>query len=154
MTEHQIPAAWGQADQLDGLDLVSKDDLIGVPFRIFSVWTHTNKDGVRFMNAEAEYASGETFAFNDTSTTGVRAQILEYLAKAGKDGASDGDVVSVNLVALRGLRVSKYTQKDARGRDREAKTFYLTTSGKRAGEAQGTGVVAPATAPKTRSAKA
>lgn len=149
MTEYNIPTEWADADQIDGLDLVAKDDLVGVPFRIFSVWTHTNKDGVRFMNVNAEYANRETFAFNDTSTTGVRAQLLDYLAKIGKDGGSDGDVIEISLVARRGLRVSNYVQKDARGRDRAAKTFYLTTSGQ---APQGTGVAAPATRPKAAKA--
>jgi len=81
---------------------------------------------------DAEYASGERFTFNDSST-GVRAQAVEYLKTRGRDAAVDtGDKVPVRLVIPRGLRVSEFdvdVQERNRTVTKKARTYYFTTSG-------------------------
>lgn len=125
--------AWADADAIEGADLTEKAELVGKPFLISGVWFRTNKEtGVEYVTMEAEFENGETFEFQDASgRSGIKQQITEYLTKVGKFPKSDGEIVDIRLVIPRGLRKSTYTVKDERGRDREATTFYLTTSGRR-----------------------
>ena len=133
MTTAHLPTAWNTSDQLDGLDLVDKAELVGKPFRITGVSFETNQRGVSYVYVDAEDADGEGFTFNDSSS-GVRAQIVQHLTKTGQDAVIDqpGDVLTLSLVIPRGLRVSEYEVKDERGKAKTARTYYLTTSGKRA----------------------
>lgn len=128
---------WNTAEALDGLDLLDKSHLIDVPFRIFSVMFVEGNNGVRRVEVDAEKQDGETFTFQDSST-GVKAQLEQYLTSKGID-AVDGEPVELNLIAPNGLRLSEYdvpergpNGQEIRGRFRKAKTYYLTTSGKRA----------------------
>ncbi len=138
--QNTLPAAWNDATALEGVDLVAKQELIGVPFLITAVWFETNKSGVEYSYVEAEHADGTPFTFNDSST-GVRAQLIEHLERIGKgDAREDGTVLPLRLVVPRGLRVSEFEVTDERRRTKMAKTFYLTTAGVRRGDVQGTGV--------------
>lgn len=138
MTSSINNTKWHDADQLDGLDILDKSHLVDEPFRIFSVRFIENKDGIRRVEIDAEKLSGETFTFQDSST-GVKTQIEQYLASKGLDAAIDsGEPVDISLVAPNGLRVSEYevpergaNGQEIRGRFRKAKTYYLTTSGRR-----------------------
>lgn len=138
MTMPKLPKTWDDAEQLQGLDLVNKTELIDTPFRISAIWFETNERGIEYVYVEAEKANGEEVTFNDSST-GVRAQLVSYLAATGNDSVVDTATAlephSMNLVIPRGLRVSEFMARDERGREKPAKTFYLTTSGRRAGKA-------------------
>lgn len=126
-----LPAAWSDSPQLDGLDLVDKASLLGTPFRIMSVRFETNVRGVGFVYVDAEDVNGEPFTFND-SGSGVRAQIIDFLESTGHPAPADDTApVAVSLVIPRGLRVSEFDVKDEMGRTKKARTYYLTTSGKR-----------------------
>ena len=143
-----IPAHWNDTPVLDGLAIVAKSELVDVPFRITGVQFETNpKSEISYVYVDAEYANGETFTFNDSSS-GVRAQVIEYLKTLNRDSVVDtGEYEPVSLVIPRGLRFSEFDVKvaDEKGRfvDKTARTYYLTTSGKRATP------VATSGAPKT-----
>lgn len=147
-----VPAHWNDAEILDGLAIVAKAELVDVPFRIIGIYFETNKSDISFAYVDAEYANGETFTFNDSST-GVRAQLIEYLKGRGRDSIVDtGAYETVSIVIPRGLRVSEFevkaTTESGRFVDKMARTYYLTTSGKRVTP------VAETAAPKTLRAAA
>jgi len=134
-----LPAAWNDADILDGLDIEDKSKLVGIPFLITGCEFKLNNDNVSICYIDAEYRDGESFTFTDSST-GVRAQLVAYLTERKLDAIIDtGAFQSFRLVVPNGLRVSEYTVNRpaarALGRIQEvqAKTYYLTTSGRRAG---------------------
>ena len=130
-----LPQEWVGQEQLDGFDLVDKSELEGEPFRIMSVWFTTNDRSVSYVYVEAEKVDGEVITFNDSST-GVRQQIIDHLKNRGQDHVVDtGDVVPLSLVIPRGLRKSEFdtqVQEGNRVVTKKARTYYLTTSGKRA----------------------
>jgi hypothetical protein len=133
MTKPTLPSGWNAADQLDGLDLVDKGELIGKPFRITSVSFEENARGVSYVYVDAEDANTNGFTFNDSSS-GVRAQLVAHLTRIGQDKIIDtGDALELSVVIPRGLRMSEYEVKDDYGKTKKARTYYLTTSGKRAG---------------------
>lgn len=153
-----LPSSWSDTPLLDGLDLVAKHELVGTAedpktFRILGVWFETNKDNINFVYVDAENVKGERFCFNDSSS-GVRAEIVQYLTERGMDTVVDtGERVDIKLVIPRGLRVSAYKAQDGRtGRTVEARTYYLTKSGVRPDKATATAVKATATAVKATAA--
>lgn len=133
MTQPNLPAAWNETEQLDGLDIIDKTKLVGVPFRITGFYFYTNDSGVKYVVIDAENTDGSTFTFNDSSS-GIRQQIVTYLAAKGDDSAvSSGEYVDASIVVPRGVRISEFETTDERGKPKMARTCYLTTSGKRAG---------------------
>jgi hypothetical protein len=130
----KLPAAWAETETLEGLDLVNKAELLDTPFRISAIWFQTNEAGVHYVYVEAEKTNGEEITFNDSSS-GVRAQIISFLSAKGQDAAVDtataDEPYALELVVPRGLRVSEFMARDERGREKPAKTYYLTTSGRR-----------------------
>jgi hypothetical protein len=151
MTTPHIPAAWNDAEILDGMEIVDKATLKGVPFLVTGLTFRTNDKRVNFVYVDGERADGSTFTFNDSSS-GVRAQLVSYLAERGlSDAVDSGETVPVRIVAPLGVRVSEYDTEDDNGRPKRGKTYYLTTSGKRAGVPAETPVTSPA--PATTAAK-
>jgi hypothetical protein len=130
------PAHWNDAEVLDGLAIVAKTELIDQPFRITGVQFETGKSNdISYVYVDGEFTNGETFTFNDSSS-GVRAQVVEYLKARGRDAVVDtGAYEPLNVIIPRGLRYSEYDVNvaDERGRfiSKTARTYYLTTSGKR-----------------------
>jgi hypothetical protein len=126
-----IPSAWNDAEEIEGLDLVDKRALVGIPFRVFRTYFETNKDGINFVYLHCEATDGSLFAFNDSST-GVRKDMVDYLTKMGREAAIDsGEHVSLNLLARHGLRVSDYevqveNKTTRRMETRKAATYYIT----------------------------
>lgn len=120
-----------EAVVLDGADILDKSELIGRPFRITGVKSSVNSRQVHTLFVEGEPREGDPFTFTDSSSTGVREQIMKYLGTIGKGDVLD-EWIDVSIVAPKGLRVSKYMATDNRGKDVPAKTYYLTTSGRRA----------------------
>ncbi len=130
-TANVLPTEWADTEQLDGLTLVDKAELEGTPFRITAVWFETNERGVNYVYVDAELADGTEITFNDSSK-GVRAQIVSRLSALGQDHVVDtNEVVPMLLVIPNGLRKSEFTVRDDKGKEKLARTFYLTTSGKR-----------------------
>ena len=128
---------WANAVALEGLDLRDKAELVDLTFVITGIWFETNNSGINYVYVEAETQDGEQFSFNDSSS-GVRVDIIEHLAKTGQDHIIEsGEVLAVALLIPRGLRASNYEieEKNAAGRPtgrkRQARTYYLTKSGKR-----------------------
>ena len=120
---------WSDAEVLSGLMLIDKMELLNVPFMITGVKVTVNDRDVVMVWVEGQRRDSTRFTFVDSST-GVKAQLDDYLASKGLGGTLD-EWIDVRLVSPQGLRVSKYTTKDERGKDREARTFYLTTNGQR-----------------------
>lgn len=116
---------------LDGADIVDKSEMIGKPFVITAVKNSVNSRSIVTMFIEATPKDGDPVTFTDSSSTGVREQIQKYLVSTGQGDVLD-EWITVQIVAPRGLRVSKYTATDNRGKDVPAKTYYITTSGRRA----------------------
>ena len=140
MAEQNFPASWGEVEVLDGLDVTDKSKLLGVTFRVIGVEFHLNDKNINIAYVDVETIEGEKFTITDSST-GIHAQIRAHLTMKEKDYAIEsGEYVTLNLAVPNGLRVSEYpvavrlpngqphpTQKQM------AKTYYLTTSGKRPG---------------------
>lgn len=121
---------WGtDVVELEGVAPRDKAELLDVPFLMTGVWFETNARGIEYVYVEGRLADGETFTINDSST-GIKAQVEQYLASIGKVPAP-GEIVDLNVLISKGLRVSEYEIKDERGRDKKARTYYLTTNGKR-----------------------
>ena len=105
-----------------------KAELLGVPFIIREAWVVVNASDVEFLylNVETENDGFKTIA--DSSTTGVRAQVLGQLTKVLKltePFSLENGKVSVSLFAPKGLRVSEYDVVDRRGKNKKAKTYYI-----------------------------
>lgn len=125
-----VVTPWGSdVEILDGLNLLDKADLIDKPFLIESVWFETGQRSVEYVYVQGEFEDGTAFTFNDSSS-GVFKQIESYLAQKNRK-PEIGQVVPMRLLIPNGLRVSEFEVTDERGRLKRAKTYYLTTSGKR-----------------------
>lgn len=158
MTQENLPTSWldgSENETLEGLDLADKEDLKGVPFRILGVQFRISKKNYQMVVVDVETAQGEEFSFQDSSSTGVRAEIVEILEKKERDDVVDsGEYFSFlkPIVIPRGLRVSEYDPSETlggRGRTRpgeKRRTYYLTRL------ARPRPTVAPAT-PATRAAR-
>lgn len=157
-----IPQEWGQSAQIDGLDLVDKQTLLDEPFRILGVaFRHSSTNGALLVEIDAERVDGTTFSFNDSST-GVKEQIVGYLASIGKDFVveQESEYLALSetekLVIPRGLRVSEYEVdiRNPAGRvvgRRKARTYYLTASGARSVGTENSAKAAAKPARKTAS---
>jgi hypothetical protein len=118
------------ADTFDGVDITDKATLVGVPFIVTGVWFETGSRGIEYVYMDVMTKTGDTVTINDSSTTGIKAQMREYLAKLGQNPAA-GDVVSIALHIPGGLRKTEYDVTDDSGRAKKARTYYLTRSGAR-----------------------
>ncbi len=140
MTTENLPASWNTGDMLDGADILDKGELVGVPFRLTGVTFRSNDKGVQFAEFDGERADGSTFSFQDTSSTGVKAQIIAYLAAKGVDHVVDsGEWHDFSIVVPRGLRLSEFDKSVVNaGKSSvvKARVYYLTTSGVRAAKGE------------------
>lgn len=127
-------AAWGaDVDFIEGADLVDKAELVGKAFLITGVRFEKNARGVEYAYIEAEFEDGEEIDFNDSSTSGVKQQLITYLESRGQTvDYATGEVHEVKIAVPRGLRVSTYEVQDMRGKTKTAKTYYLTGGGRAA----------------------
>ncbi len=163
MTTPKLPKGWDDAEEFHGLDVRDKSTLIGVPFLITAVWFHTNRNAdpeIHYVNIDAEDATGAPFTFNDSSSTGIRKQIMDRLKETGRDHVIDaeGEILPLRMVIRNGLRVSEFdvmvvNPESGRRERRRANVYHLTLSGQR-GPTEGTGVrpgaaEKPAEKPKT-----
>jgi hypothetical protein len=148
------PSRWANVEVIEGLDIVDKTKLIGVPFCILGATFKSNNSGVQTCYIDAEYENGDMFTFTDSST-GVAAQIKVHLAEKQLDHiiSEEGEYADFMLLAPRGLRVSEYDRqlRTPNGavipnKTAPAKTYYISTSGERNAK---TGVAKPKSAPKS-----
>jgi hypothetical protein len=115
---------------LGGMDLRDKAELVGRPFYITGLKLTVNERDIAYVWVEGEFEDNqEPFSFNDAST-GVRAQLMNYLASEKRADVLN-EWTDCRIFIPRGLRVSRYDATDERGRTVQAKTFYLTTAGTR-----------------------
>lgn len=118
------PAGFEGFEVLEGFDPIDKAELVGKPFGITGVRFRQNERKVTFAELEIVTPGGERLGFQDSST-GVAAQITTYLTQK-KITMADGEWADIKLFVPRGLRVSSYDVVDANGKDKQAKTYYLT----------------------------
>jgi hypothetical protein len=159
MSDVFIPNDWQNDAVLDGLDLIDKNEIVGETFRIIGCRFENNKDNVSLCYIDGERTDGTQFTFQDSSSTGVRHQVVTYLKMHELDAGIDtGEYIEFRLVAPKGLRVSRYDApvrgangQPIPGKTRPASTFYLTTNGRRGGASASTSTPAVKT-PRTRTA--
>lgn len=123
------PTAFEGFEVLDGVDLHDKAEFVGKPFGITGVRFRENERKVVFAEVETVDEHGEAAAFADSST-GVRDQLLAYTTAQGIKGTNKGEWIDAKLFVPRGLRVSEYTVRGEDGKEKRAKTYYLTTGGR------------------------
>lgn len=127
-----ITWAGNDAELIGGADLRDKAELIGVPFKITGVSFQRNDRQVESVTVEAEDQNGEEFDFYDSSTSGIKQQIVTFLSLKGIEvDYTSGELHDVNIVVPKGLRVSNFTVMVA-GKEKAAKTYYLTSGGRAA----------------------
>lgn len=119
------------ADVLDGFEPIDKAALVGKPFLATGVRFRKNERDIVFAEVEITQGEGAEPESLQDSSTGVRDQLSAYLVNKGIKFEVGGDWVDIKLYAPRGLRVSEYGVRDAAGRTKQAKTYYLTTQGRR-----------------------
>jgi hypothetical protein len=129
-----INTTWGtDVDFIEGADLVDKAELVDKAFLITGIRFEKNARGVEYAYVEAEDESGEEFDFNDSSTSGVKQQLITYLESRGATiDYTSGQIHDVKIAVPRGMRVSTYEVQDMRGKTKTAKTYYLTGGGRAA----------------------
>lgn len=116
------------AKVIKGFDLVEKAELIGVEFVITGVRFESGARNVGYVYVNGVKRNGEKFTFNDSSSTGIKAQIMDAVSDDKLSTEYDtGEVVPVTIHVPRGVRVSEYQITDVRGKERNARTYYLTT---------------------------
>lgn len=128
MASQITPAAWGKDafDVLTGTDIVDKAELINQPFLITAVQFKANDRKIESVLITALDAVGQKFCFSDSSSTGVRAQLAQYLVDTGNDAVIDShEEHPMRLAIMAGLRVSEYDATNERGKAVKAKTYYL-----------------------------
>jgi len=105
-----------------------KAELIGVPFIIREAWLEITGQGVEYLFMKVETENDGTKVVKDSSTTGVKVQVMEELSKVlnltEPFTVETGKLTSA-LFAPRGLRVSEYDVVDRRGKTKKAKTYYI-----------------------------
>lgn len=132
-TNTAIPASWGDAEVFAGHDLTEKKELVGVPFLITGVEIERNEE--RQYDTAYVYCldiNGTEFEFADSSSTGVRTQLQEYLAEKNLNPAPGGGHIPVRLAVMKGLRVSEFKFRDEEtGKNRDAAVYYLTAGARK-----------------------
>lgn len=122
------------AAPLAGHDLLDKSELVGVPFIITSVMFKVNDSGVSYAYVTGINGKNEMFEFNDSSSSGVRQQLIEYVHETTGDAVSmsSGDIHTLALYAPRGLRVSVFEvdvrQNKSQGKPqmKTVRTYYIS----------------------------
>lgn len=129
MTQNLFDQLVSEAEVIGGADLYDKAELVGKEFIITGVTFTVNERNVEYVYVEAVTRDGKTVEFNDSSKAGVRGQISNYLSmKEIHIDPSSGEKHAVKIHVPRGLRVSTFDVQDARGKTKQAKTYYLTSA--------------------------
>lgn len=126
-----LPASWADAQVLDGVSLVEKDELVGRLFLVRAVEQFLSAEGYPGVRVEVEFTDGKAAMFQDFSAkSGVRAEVEEMLTKRGKgEQALMDERIPLRFICPDGLRISKYEKEDQRGNMRPSRSYYFTRSG-------------------------
>ena len=128
-TPKSVTTAFGEG--LAAIEAETRNDkaeLIGVPFIIREVWLTVNKDDVEYLHMYVETQDDGFKTIMDSSTTGVKFQVLQKLTELGvvpEDFTDQSERVKVELFCPRGLRKSTYDAYDNRGKKKVATTHYV-----------------------------
>lgn len=118
------------AEVIEGFDLVDKAELRGVEFVITGVRFDAGARNVGYVYVDGVNRAGDKFTFNDSSGTGIKSQIIDLLNSKGIEVSYEsGEVIELQVHVPKGVRVSEYIITDVKGKERNARTYYLTTSG-------------------------
>lgn len=119
------------AAALTGVRVTDKMDLVGQPFIITGVKLTRNEErDYETLFVECLLPNTEKVTFTDSST-GVLAQLRNWTAQ-NKIGLALDEWADCRLFIANGLRFSEFDVVDQRtGKERKAKTFYLSTNGER-----------------------
>ena len=117
-----LPAEWNQEveEGIETIDVIDKDDLLGVPFLVTSIRI-TEGDFGLMAAAMIETAAGEQFVLVDGST-GIFRQLVGWLAKHRDRDELELGTWDVRFVARKGLRVSRYQNPAGEG---ISSTYYI-----------------------------
>lgn len=111
--------------EIESERIAQKDDLIDVPFVIRRVSLHVSSKGVEYAVLDVETITGDELRIMDSSSTGVRHQVLSKLSDEQIDHFASGGTVPTRFLARNGLRVSEYDTPDNFGRIKRSRTFYI-----------------------------
>lgn len=117
--------------EIEGLDVIDKATLVGIPFRITALSFRRGSRNIEYVYCDVVTADGTTATFNDSSSTGIKAQLANlWLERTGEEVSypADGDWHDVRINVRHGLRVSEYVPD---GRKEKARTYYLAANGER-----------------------
>lgn len=130
------PTTWEgtEAEVLDGVDLVDKSTLEGVPFLITGICNHIGAEERLYAQIEftlsADPEDLEARQMFQDSGKGIRDQVDSVFLMRDKAGLLE-EWIDVRIKCPKGLRPSEYETTDERGRPVKGITHYLTTSGRR-----------------------
>ena len=100
-----------------------KAELLAIPFIIREAWLHMNASGVEFLYLTCETENDGFKVVSDSSTTGVKTQVLALLPN---DFTVESEkLTGLSLFAPKGLRKSSYEVRDSRGKAKSATTYYV-----------------------------
>lgn len=105
-----------------GFIVVEKSELIRKEMILLS-WRFNEGDRGEFVSVMAVTRDNQKVVFNDGST-GILAQLREITLQRGNAYAHGVEIIG-NLHVRRGLRESRYSFTDDKGKSMEASTFYL-----------------------------
>lgn len=124
--------SWDDTEDLAGVSVTDKDELVGKPFRVTAVKQTYAVAGYPQVWVEVDFPDGTAAQFMDSSATqGVRAEVEEILNNTGKVAELD-EWVPLVFKCPQGLRVSRYEKEDQRGKLQPSRSYYFTRSGVRA----------------------
>lgn len=109
------------ADGVESLRLVSKDSLLGVPFLAVQ-WRFNESENGSFASVEFMTNDGTRGVFNDGGS-GIARQLETLTAERTATGHK---FPQAGRLIRGGLRVSRYTFKNEKGKDQQAETYYLS----------------------------
>lgn len=117
---HDAPIDDDITDGVASLTLVQKGTLIAVPFLAVN-WRFNDNETGTFVSVEFMSQAGDRGVFNDGGT-GVMAQLAAITAE--RESAGHKFPTSGRLVR-KGLRVSRYSFTNEKGKEQQAETYYL-----------------------------
>lgn len=124
--------AFAGFDDIEGFTPTDKATLVGVPFGITGVRFRTNDNDVMYAEVETVDSNGEFAGFQDSSKSGVRQQLADYLAKQ-EVKFDDGEWHDVKIRVPNGLRASEYKATTGSGEIVDGITYYLTFAPRKRG---------------------
>jgi hypothetical protein len=114
------------AEVIEVVAISDKSDLLDVPFIVREAWLQVSPSEVEYLTLTVETERKGLLTILDSSTTGIRAQMLERPElERIYDSSVTEKITGLNLFAPRGLRVSEFKVVDRRGKTKNARTYYI-----------------------------